>query len=86
MAKNNRDKEKETKDKDGVLTLTGVVVKVLPSTMFRVRLPNGHEILCHISGKIRKHFIKIVPGDQVKVEMSPHDLTRGRIFYREKNV
>ena len=56
----------------------------LPNAMFRVELENGHEILAHISGKIRKNFIKILPGDKVKVEMTPYDLTRGRITYRLK--
>ena len=62
----------------------GVVAKVLPATMYRVRLENGHEILAHISGKMRKHFIRIVPGDIVTVELSPYDLTRGRIIYRQR--
>ena len=67
-----------------LLTVTGVVVKVLPATMYRVRLENGHEILGHISGKMRRHFIKITTGDKVKLEISPTDLTKGRIVFREK--
>ena len=57
---------------------------MLPATMDRVKLPNGHELLAHISGKMRKHFIRIVPGDRVRVELSPYDLTKGRIVYRER--
>ena len=57
---------------------------MLPGTMFRVALPNGHEVLAHISGKMRKNFIRIVPGDRVTVEITPYDLTKGRIVYRER--
>jgi len=60
------------------------VTQVLPGTMFRVALPNGHEVLAHISGKMRKNFIRILPGDKVAVELSPYDLNRGRIVYRYK--
>ena len=60
------------------------MTQVLPGTMFRVALPNGHEVLAHISGKMRKHFIKILPGDSVMVELTPYDLNRGRIIYRAK--
>jgi translation initiation factor IF-1 len=67
------------------IELPGVVVKVLPATMYRVKLENGHEILAHISGKMRKFFIKITTGDRVTVEMSPYDLEKGRIIYRHKN-
>jgi translation initiation factor IF-1 len=63
----------------------GVVVKVLPATMYRVRLENGHELLAHISGKMRKNFIKITTGDRVTVEISPYDLTKGRITYRHRD-
>ena len=70
--------------KDDVIEVDGVVVKVLPATMYRVKLENGHELLAHISGKMRKHFIKITNGDKVTVELSPYDLTRGRITYRHK--
>ncbi len=71
------------KEKD-VIRVEGVVKELLPNTMFRVELPNGHEILAHISGKMRLHFIRILPGDTVIVEMSPYDLTKGRITYRKK--
>jgi translation initiation factor IF-1 len=70
--------------KDDVIEVDGVVVKVLPATMYRVKLENGHELLAHISGKMRKHFIKITNGDKVTVELSPYDLTKGRITYRHK--
>jgi translation initiation factor IF-1 len=60
------------------------VIEVLPNTMFRVELPNGHRILAHISGKMRLHFIRILPGDKVQVEMSPYDLSRGCITFRQK--
>lgn len=69
--------------KDAIRT-DGVVKEVLPNTMFRVELENGHEILAHISGKMRMHFIKILPGDKVTVEISPYDLSKGRIVYRNK--
>jgi translation initiation factor IF-1 len=62
----------------------GVVVEPLPNAMFRVELENGHKVLAHISGKMRMHFIKILPGDKVTVELSPYDLSRGRIIYRYK--
>jgi translation initiation factor IF-1 len=70
--------------KEDIIELDGSVIKVLPATMYRVKLDSGHEILAHISGKMRKHFIKITTGDKVKVEMSPYDLTKGRITYRHK--
>jgi translation initiation factor IF-1 len=66
------------------ITVDGVVTKVLPATMYRVKLPNGHEILAHISGKMRKHFIRITNGDRVTVEISPYDLTKGRITFRHR--
>jgi translation initiation factor IF-1 len=69
--------------KDDCITSEGVVVDVLPGTLFRVKLPNDHVILAHISGKMRKNFIRIVPGDRVTVEISPYDLTKGRITFRE---
>ena len=62
----------------------GTVLEPLPNAMFRVELANGHKLLCHISGKMRMHFIKILPGDKVTVELSPYDLSRGRIVYRYK--
>jgi translation initiation factor IF-1 len=66
------------------IEVEGVVVESLPNAMFRVELPNGHKVLAHISGKIRLHFIKILPGDRVLVELSPYDLSRGRVTYRFK--
>ncbi len=71
-------------NKDDNITLDGTVTKVLPATMYRVQLQNGHEILAHISGKMRKHFIRITAGDKVTVEMSPYDLEKGRITYRHR--
>ena len=70
--------------KDDVMELEGTVVETLPNAMFKVELENGHQILAHISGKLRMNFIKILPGDKVKIEMSPYDLTRGRITWRSK--
>ncbi len=70
--------------KEEAIEVTGKVVEPLPNAMFRVELENGHKVLAHISGKMRMHFIKILPGDQVTVELSPYDLTRGRITYRNK--
>ena len=72
-------------NKEESIVIDGVVVKVLPATMYRVRLENGHEVLAHISGKMRKHFIKITTGDKVTVEISPYDLSKGRITFRHKN-
>jgi translation initiation factor IF-1 len=72
-----------TKDKD-VIELIGEVTEALPNAMFRVKLETGQLILAHVSGKIRRHWIRILPGDKVKVELSPYDLTRGRITYRMK--
>ncbi len=71
--------------KQGVIEFEGTIKESLPNAMFRVELDNGHKVLAHISGKIRKNFIKILPGDRVKVELTPYDLTRGRITYRVKN-
>ncbi|OQA90494.1 MAG: Translation initiation factor IF-1 [Elusimicrobia bacterium ADurb.Bin231] len=68
--------------KEDKIELIGVIKEALPATMFRVELENGHKILAHISGKMRLHYIRLLPGDKVKVEMSPYDLTRGRITYR----
>jgi len=70
--------------KEDVIVVEGTVLECLPNAMFRVELPNGHKILAHISGKMRMHFIKILPGDKVTIELSPYDLTRGRITYRAK--
>ena len=69
-------------DKEETIEVEGVVRESLPNTMFRVEIQNGHVILAHLSGKMRKNYIRIVPGDRVKVELSPYDLTRGRIVYR----
>ena len=66
------------------IEVEGKVVERLPNTMFHVELPNGHRILAHISGRMRKHYIKILPGDRVLVELSPYDLSRGRVTYRLK--
>lgn len=71
--------------KDDCITSEGVVIDVLPGTMFRVKLPNDHVVLAHISGKMRKNFIRIVPGDRVAVELSPYDLTKARITFRESD-
>lgn len=68
--------------KEELIRVEGKVVESLPNTMFRVELENGHKVLAHISGKMRMHFIKILPGDKVKLELSPYDLSRGRIIYR----
>jgi translation initiation factor IF-1 len=70
--------------KEEVIECEGTVKEPLPNAMFRVVLDNGHEILAHISGKMRMHFIRILPGDKVKIEISPYDLTKGRITYRSK--
>ena len=70
--------------KEEKIEVEGEVVEALPSTMFRVQLDNGHSVLARISGKMRKHYIRILPGDRVKVELSPYDLTRGRITFRMK--
>jgi translation initiation factor IF-1 len=70
--------------KKEAIEVEGTVVEPLPNGMFRVELPNGHKVLAHISGKIRMHYIKILPGDKVIVELSPYDLNRGRITYRFK--
>jgi len=70
--------------KDDMIELEGIVVDSLPNTMFHVDIGNGHTILAHISGKLRMNFIRILPGDKVTVQMSPYDLTRGRITWRSK--
>ncbi|MDR0434283.1 MAG: translation initiation factor IF-1 [Gracilibacteraceae bacterium] len=70
--------------KEDVIEVEGKVLEPLPNAMFTVELPNGHKVLAHVSGKIRMHFIRILPGDRVTVELSPYDLTRGRIVYRFK--
>jgi len=70
--------------KDDVIEVEGKVVEKLPNAMFQVELENGHKIMAHISGKLRLHFIRIIPGDKVLIEMSPYDLTKGRIVWRDK--
>ena len=70
--------------KEDVLEIEGTVLEALPNAMFKVQLENGHEILAHISGKLRMHYIRILPGDKVTVEISPYDLTKGRIIWRSK--
>jgi translation initiation factor IF-1 len=70
--------------KEDVIEMEGTVVETLPNTMFRVELENGHVVTAHISGKMRKHYIRILTGDKVKVEMTPYDLSKGRITYRER--
>ncbi|TLS65539.1 translation initiation factor IF-1 [Mariprofundus erugo] len=70
--------------KEDIIEMSGEVVEKLPNAMFTVKLENGHELLCTISGKMRKFYIRILPGDKVTVEISPYDLSRGRISYREK--
>ncbi len=70
--------------KEDVIEIEGTVVEALPNTNFKVELENGHQILAHISGKLRMNYIKILPGDKVKVELSPYDLTKGRITWRAK--
>jgi translation initiation factor IF-1 len=70
--------------KEDVIEVEGTVIEPLPNAMFKVELDNGHKVLAHVSGKIRMHFIRILPGDKVTVQLSPYDLTRGRITYRYK--
>jgi len=77
-------KEELTMTKQDVIEVEAVVVETLPNAMFKVELENGHKILAHVSGKIRMNYIRILPGDKVTVELSPYDLTRGRITYRHK--
>ncbi|MEA1933232.1 MAG: translation initiation factor IF-1 [Thermodesulfobacteriota bacterium] len=71
--------------KEEAIQVEGTIVEPLPNAMFRVELANGHRVLAHISGKMRMHFIKILPGDRVTLELSPYDLSRGRITFRSKN-
>jgi translation initiation factor IF-1 len=70
--------------KEGIIEAEGTIKEALPNAMFRVELDNGHKVLAHISGKMRMHYIKILPGDKVKVEISPYDLSRARIIFRKK--
>ncbi len=70
--------------KEEAIQTEGTIIEALPNAMFRVELDNGHRVLAHVSGKMRMYFIRIVPGDRVKLELSPYDLTKGRIIYRER--
>ena len=72
--------------KEEAIEVEGTIIEPLPNAMFRVELDNGHKVLAHISGKMRMHFIKILPGDRVTVELSPYDLSRGRVTFRAKNA
>ena len=78
-----KNKEKSSSKEEGI-QVEGTVIEPLPNAMFRVELANGHRVLAHISGKMRMHYIRILPGDRVQVELTPYDLTRGRITYRYK--
>ncbi len=78
-------KDREQKQKEDVLEMDGEVIEALPNAMFRVRLTNGHELLAMLSGKMRKNYIRVFLGDRVRVELSPYDLTRGRITYRHRD-
>lgn len=71
--------------KEDPIELSGIVIETLPNTMFRVELENGHIVIAHISGKMRKNYIRILTGDKVTVELTPYDLTKGRIIFRDKN-
>jgi translation initiation factor IF-1 len=77
-------REENRLSKEDVIEIEGTVVESLPNAQFRVELPNGHQLLAHISGKLRMNFIRILPGDKVTLEMSPYDLTQGRITWRSK--
>jgi len=85
VAKRDADSSAGAKSKKEVIKLTGKVVEALPGTKFRVELENGHIIVAHMSGKMRKNYIRLVPGDKVEVELTPYDLTKGRISYRQKD-
>lgn len=80
----NRQNSEEKSNKKEVIELKGTILETLPNAMFKVELENGHEILAHISGRMRMHYIKILPGDTVTIEMTPYDLTKGRITFRHK--
>lgn len=79
-----RPRAEDMPKKEEAIEVEGVVTEALANTRFRVQLDNGHKIIAHVAGKMRKHFIRIVPGDKVRVELSPYDLTKGRITYRER--
>jgi translation initiation factor IF-1 len=83
VAKKNKEKSSSSAKEEGI-QVEGTVTETLPNAMFRVKLENSHEVLAHISGKMRMHYIRILPGDKVLVELSPYDLTRGRVVYRYK--
>lgn len=83
MAKSKNKEERGAPKEEGI-QVEGTVLETLPNAMFKVQLDNGHEVLAHISGKMRMHYIRILPGDKVLVELSPYDLTRGRVVYRYK--
>ncbi len=85
VAKRDADSSAGAKSKKEVIKLAGKVVEALPGTKFRVELENGHIIVAHMSGKMRKNYIRLVPGDKVEVELTPYDLTKGRISYRQKD-
>ena len=78
--------KEENGSKEGKIKMDGVVFEALPGTQFRVRLDNGHEVLAYLSGKMRKYYIRILLGDRVSVEMSPYDLSRGRITFRQRKI
>jgi len=78
--------KEESASKEGKIKMDGVVFEALPGTQFRVRLDNGHEVLAYLSGKMRKYYIRILLGDRVSVEMSPYDLSRGRITFRQRKI
>jgi translation initiation factor IF-1 len=82
--KGNRGEREERPPKEDAIEVDGIIVETLPNAMFRVEIEGGHNVLAHISGRMRMHFIRILPGDSVKVELSPYDLTRGRITSRYK--
>ena len=84
MAKNKIKKNIRENNKEDKIEVEGKVIEKLPNAMFQVELENGHRILAHISGKLRMNFIRILPGDKVTIEMSPYDLTKGRIIWRDK--
>ena len=84
MKKRDSTSKKSVMEKEEAIEVEGTVIEPLPNAMFRGELGNGHRVLAHISGKMRMHFIRILPGDKVKVELSPYDLSRGRITYRYK--
>ncbi len=73
-----------SKDEEDKITVEGTITETLPNTMFRVKMDNGHEVLAYLSGKMRKYYIRVLLGDRVRIELSPYDLTRGRIVYRHK--